>query len=119
MTLLTVNPNWQILMGKFNAAQTLDLMLDLGKQRASKNKEIFEEGIEVEDYLNDTDSDIAIHDPWTSSCGRFEVDPFNQYGKAFVEWLMRPFYEDGENIVRRLNELKPVQETRHVQHSDT
>lgn len=98
-------------MSCFNAKQTLDLMEDLGRQRASKNKEIFEQGADIEDYLDD--GGVAIHDPWSSSCGRFEVDPYENYGKSFVEWLMRPFYEDGEGIVRRLNELKQPQELRH------
>jgi len=104
----------------YGASDTLTLMIDLGKQRASKNKDIFENGGEPEDYLDD--QDFAIHDPWRSSCGRFEVDPFKEYGKSFVEWLMRPFYTDKENITRRLNEnkrsqiqvLRPVDESTHV-----
>lgn len=89
-------------MSKMDASQTLDLMENLGRQRASRNRDIVEDGGEPEDYL--VDNDVAIHDPWLSSCGRFEVDPYITYGKLFFEWLMRPFYSDGANIVRRLNE---------------
>lgn len=97
---------------KFNAKQTLDLMLNLGKQRASKSNDILEAGGEIEDYLEQ--DGVAIHDPWASSCGRFPVDPFVNYGEKFVEWLMRPFYDDGPNIIKRINEDLPKQDTRHV-----
>lgn len=26
----------------------------------------------------------SIHDPWVSECGRFEVNPVNYYGPAFL-----------------------------------
>jgi hypothetical protein len=99
-------------MSDFDAKQTLDLMLDLGRQRASKNNFVVDEGGQPEDYFVDHGG-IAIHDPWTSSCGRFPVDPFVNYSESFVEWLMRPFYDDEANIIRRINEDRPGQRTDH------
>jgi hypothetical protein len=94
-------------MSNLDASQTLCMMESLGRQRALKNRDIVEQGGEPEDYLEH--QDIAIHDPWLSSCGRFEVDPYATYGKLFVEWIMRPFYDDSENIIRRIHSNIPMQ----------
>jgi hypothetical protein len=93
-------------MSEYDSLKTLDLMEQLGKQRACKNQDIVERGEQPEDYLEWKEEGVwvAIHDPWLSECGRFEVeDPYKTYGKPFIEWLMRPFYDDAANIMRRIS----------------
>lgn len=92
-------------MSEFTAEETLRLMEDLGRQRAAKNRDIVERGEQPEDYLEWKEEGVwvAIHDPWLSECGRFEVEnPYKEYGRPFTEWLMRPFYNDQINILRRI-----------------
>ena len=67
----------------------LDALEIRGKDRAAKNKIIwFESGETPPDNFDDQESGITIHDPWMTSCGRFAVDPYKEYGRAFVEWLL-------------------------------
>lgn len=93
-------------MSEFTVQETIALMENLGRQRAAKNRDIVERGEQPEDYLEWKEESVwvAIHDPWLSECGRFDVqDPYKEYGKPFVEWLMRPFYNDQINILRRVS----------------
>jgi len=57
-----------------------------GRNRASKSTKIFEDGGQPTDTF--THEGMAIHDPWMSSCGRFKVDPYTTYGRAFTMWLL-------------------------------
>lgn len=76
-----------------NAPETWAHIEEFGQQRASKNCDIFEDGREPTDTF--TSEGVAIHNPWESSCGRFEeIDPYVTYGRSFVMWLLIPFYED-------------------------
>ena len=62
-----------------------------GRTRAEKNNSLVrQQGSEdPTDTFLDLASGVDIHDPWMSSCGRFKVDPYEQYGRAFVEWLFK------------------------------
>lgn len=107
-------------MSEFGTHETLDLMENLGRQRAAKNRDIVERGEQPEDYLEwkEKGAWVAIHDPWLSECGRFEVeDPYKEYGKPFVEWLMRPFYNDQINILRRIT-TKPSDRRPQIHNPD-
>ena len=75
-----------------NVSKTWDHIEDLGKQRASKNTEISLKGDESPDVFEH--EGMSIHNPWESSCGRFEVDPYSTYGRSFIIWLLRPFYKE-------------------------
>lgn len=69
---------------------------DFGKQRATKNSQIWNDtGVEPEDAFVTSDDSQVIWDPWFSDCGRVEVDPYKEYGRPFVLWLIKPFYSDG------------------------
>ncbi len=76
-----------------NANETWGHIEDLGKQRAAKSSEIWEESGETPaDGFETDDGHAYIWNPWLSDCGRFEVDPYKKYGRPFVMWLVRPFY---------------------------
>jgi D-hexose-6-phosphate mutarotase len=75
------------------AAETLKHIEDLGRQRASKSFEIWDKhGITPEDSF--VHKDMVIWNPWSSDCQRFEVDPYTEYGRPFIEWLLAPFYPE-------------------------
>lgn len=78
-----------------NVDETLKHIEDLGKQRAAKNCDIADEHRESTDTF--PYDGINIHNPWESSCGRFEVDPYITYGRSFVKWLLAPFYPSRED----------------------
>ncbi len=80
-----------------NQVETLNHIEDLGRQRRSKNTDIFEDGHDPEDTFTQEESGMCIHDPWKSSCGRFEVDPYKEYGREFIIWLFKPFYTESSN----------------------
>ena len=68
---------------------------NLGKQRAEKNSAYWEEtGNTPEDSFDVPEKGMTIWNPWMSDCGRFETDPYKEYGKPFVEWLFKPFYPE-------------------------
>ena len=90
------------MLPNIDADDVIDFLEELGRNRASRNSEIVEQGGQPEDYIDDVESGCAIYDPWLSSCGRFEVDPYRQYGRQFMEWLLRPFLDDSVNIVNRI-----------------
>jgi hypothetical protein len=62
---------------------------------ASKNnmKVRAADGVDVSEHLTTfVFRGTAIHDPFVSECGRFEVDPIDYYGMAFL--TSRFFKED-------------------------
>jgi len=68
--------------------ETVNQFEDFGRQRAAKSNDVSEAGGESPDSFVDEASGCSIHDPWKSSCGRFEVDPYKEYGREFVIWLL-------------------------------
>ncbi len=81
-----------------NVNDTWAAIEDLGRQRAAKSSELWDEhGITPEDSFVTSDGDMTIWNPWFSDCGRFEIDPYTTYGKPFVMWLVRPFYPETDD----------------------
>ena len=59
-----------------------------GRKRAQANNALLGSGQNSLDTFNVTSEGIAIGNPWKSECGRFNVDPYKEYGRAFVVWLL-------------------------------
>ena len=76
-----------------NVEETLRHIEDLGRQRASKNSEIWDSTGETPIDHFECDG-MVIWNPWFSDCGRAEVDPYKHYGRPFVQWLLAPFYPE-------------------------
>jgi len=67
----------------------LDGLETRGKRRAKANDALLGSGQNSLDTFVYTPEGISIGNPWMSSCGRFEVNPYHHYGRSFVEWLLR------------------------------
>ena len=97
-------------MSSVSALELIQQMENLGKQRAKNSTAIVEAGGNADDYL--VDNGFSIHDPWLSSCGRFEIDPYITHGQKFIEWLMKPFSYDydetTQSLKRKIIQIKRV-----------
>jgi len=57
-----------------------------GRDRAKKSQQLLEMGVDVLDTFER--DNMNIYDPWMDDSGRFEVDPYKEYGRDFVVWLL-------------------------------
>ncbi len=69
-----------------NLVVDLEALEVKGKKRAAQSERMISEGVDVFDtFVHD---DMNIYDPWLEDSGRFEVDPYKNYGRDFVVWLL-------------------------------
>jgi len=74
-----------------------------GKIRAKISIEIALKGDEPPDTFEH--EGMVIHDPWMTSCGRFECSPYLEYGRPYIEWLLKNVYR-GDIPIESLRPLK-------------
>jgi len=74
--------------------------LDLAERVIEENRRLFnEEGhVPSDRCFYNAESNMMIHDPFVSDCGRFKRDPMEDFPEDFLNWVLG-MYEDSKGEI--------------------
>lgn len=78
---------WQVTWDVNEFNKIVEQQRDIERRVLELNRAMIAEGMQQDCAFGFEGQDFWVIDPYTSVCGRFEVDPVKEYGLAYLQWF--------------------------------